>query len=135
MESLQEARAIKKRGLEGDRYFQDAGTFSDRDGSDVTFIEGESLDAVERDYEIELEPGVHRRNVTTRGIALNHLVGRTFRVGDVLCRGEELCEPCAYLESHLEKNGIRKALVHRGGLRATVLASGTLAVGDSIQPE
>lgn len=134
MERIERATAVAGRGIEGDRYFDTEGTFADRDGSDITFIEQEALDAVEGDYDIDLEPGVHRRNVTTEGVALNHLVGARFRVGEVVCEGTELCEPCSYLESHLEKRGVRKALVHRGGLRARILEGGVVAPGDGVEP-
>ncbi|MDG5819183.1 MOSC domain-containing protein [Natronococcus sp. A-GB7] len=138
-------RALAGRGLEGDRYcLADAeagdepderagGTFADREGSDLTLIEREALEAVERDYDIELEPGVHRRNLTTEGVALNHLDGARFRVGDVVCEGVELCEPCSYLERHLAEDGVREALVHRGGLRARILEGGVLTVGDRLE--
>ncbi len=131
---VERANAVAGRGLEGDRYYDTDGTFAERDGSDLTLIEGETLAAVERDYDIALEPGVHRRNLTADGIALNHLVDRRFRIGDAVCEGTELCEPCSYLESHLEERGIREALVHRGGLRARILEGGTLTLGDDIAP-
>ncbi|NUC70753.1 MOSC domain-containing protein [Haloterrigena sp. SYSU A558-1] len=131
---VEEATAVAGRGLEGDRYFDTEGTFADREGSDITFIEREALEAVERDYDIALEPGVHRRNVTTEGVALNHLDGERFRVGDLVCEGTELCEPCAYLERHLEERGVREALVHRGGLRARILEGGVLRPGDDVEP-
>ncbi|ADB61938.1 MOSC domain containing protein [Haloterrigena turkmenica DSM 5511] len=133
MERVEEATAVAGRGLEGDRYFDTEGTFADRDGSDITFIEREALEAVERDYDIALEPGMHRRNVTTEGVALNHLDGERFRVGDVVCEGTERCEPCSYLERHLEAQGVREALVHRGGLRARILEDGALTAGDGIE--
>lgn len=126
-------RAVAGCGLEGDRYYRADGTFADREGSDVTLIEGEALTAVERDYEIDLEPGVHRRNITTDGIALNHLVDVRFRIGEVVCQGVELCEPCSSLESHLAENGIREALVHRGGLRARILESGVVTADGRIE--
>ncbi|QLG49011.1 MOSC domain-containing protein [Natrinema halophilum] len=126
--------AVADQGLEGDRYFSADGTFAERDGSDLTLIETETLTAVERDYNIDLESGVHRRNLTTEGIALNHLIDRQFRIGEVVCEGTELCEPCSYLERHLEKQGLREALVHRGGLRARILEGGTVTRGDDIEP-
>ncbi|PSQ19966.1 hypothetical protein BRD00_00600 [Halobacteriales archaeon QS_8_69_26] len=98
----------------------------------LTLIEREALDAVEADYGFALGPGVHRRNVTTEGVALAHLVGERFRVGEAVCVGTERCEPCAYLERHLEREGVREALVHRGGLRARIVAGGTVAVGDAV---
>jgi hypothetical protein len=117
--------AVSGRGLEGDRYFDDEGTFRERDGSDLTLVE--------REYGIVLEPGVHRRNVTTDGVALDHLVGERFRVGDALCEGVELCEPCSYLERHLQEAGVREALVHRGGLRARILEGGRIEPGDIVR--
>lgn len=135
MERVGRVEAVAGRGLEGDRYYATEGTFADREGSDLTLIEAEALEAAERDYDVSLEPGVHRRNVTTEGVALNHLVDARFRVGDVVCEGIERCEPCSYLEAHLEKEGVREALVHRGGLRARILDGGTVATGDELEPQ
>lgn len=132
-EARDRVEAVAGKGLSGDRYFENAGTFSDSDRDvrrDVTLIEAEALDAVEADYGIALEPGVHRRNVTVRGVPLNHLVGRRFRVGDAVLEGAELCEPCSYLERELAEEGVREALVHRGGLRCAVVDGGEIAVGD-----
>lgn len=129
MEAVEEAIAVAERGLDGDRYLLEEGTFTTRGGSNLTLIEYETLEAVEREYDISLEPGVHRRNVTTEGVALNHLVGERFRVGEAICEGTELCEPCSYLERHLSTEGVREALVHRGGLRARIVDGGHLAVG------
>lgn len=131
-EPVEEVAAVAGAGLRGDRYFVEDGTFADRPGSDLTLIEGEALAAVERDYGVELAPGVHRRNVTTEGVRLNHLVDRRFRVGDAVCLGTELCEPCSYLERHLAKQGVREALVHRGGLRCRVVDGGRIRVGDAV---
>ena len=133
MRSVAEVRARPGAGLEGDRYAAGAGTFSRETGSDrqVTLIEREALEAGRRDYRLEIPPEGTRRNLLTRGVYLNHLVGREFRVGEVRLRGVELCEPC----DTLEKNtcpGARRALIHRGGLRAEILAGGTLRPGDPI---
>lgn len=128
--------AVADRGLRGDRYFAAEGTFSDSDrdvARDVTFVEAETLDAVERDYDVTVAPGDHRRNVTTRGVGLNRLVGRRFAVGDAVFEGVELCEPCSYLERTLEREGVREAMVHRGGIRARVVASGSFAPGDAVE--
>ncbi|MFD1514998.1 MOSC domain-containing protein [Halomarina rubra] len=137
VEPVERVEAVADRGLRGDRYFDGAGTFSDAASetpNDVTLIERETLAAVERDYDVTLSPGEHRRNVTVGGVALDHLVGERFRVGEAVCEGVELCEPCSYLERSLEKRGIREALVHRGGLRARIVESGELAVGDAVTP-
>ncbi|MCO8242734.1 MULTISPECIES: MOSC domain-containing protein [unclassified Haladaptatus] len=118
--------AVAGSGLRGDRHFD-----PDTSGDDITLIETEALDAIEAETGIALGPGEHRRNVTTRNAALNHLVGKRFRVGDAICEGVELCEPCSHLESLTEK-GTLAALVHRGGLRASIVESGEIRVGDGV---
>ena len=127
------ADAVPGRGITGDRYFHKEGTFSDKDGPDreVTLIESEALEGLTREYEITLTPAQARRNLLTRGVALNHLVGRTFAVGPVVLRGIRLCEPCGHLEK-LTCKGAKAGLIHRGGLRAQVIAGGTLIVGATI---
>ena len=129
------AHVVPGRGIEGDRYFEKLGTFSkkSKDGREITFIEAEAIEAVGRDYKIALDALETRRNVLTRGVSLNHRVGKTFEINGVHLQGIELCEPCGYLETLTEKPGLRKALVHRGGLRANVVTEGTIQVGDTIQ--
>lgn len=136
MRSVSEVRAVRGKGLEGDRYFKQVGTYSDRPGPhrEVTLIEFEALEAVRRDYAIELDPGQSRRNIVTRGVPLSHLVGREFQVGEVTLRGIRLCEPCSHLEG-LSRKGVLRALVHRGGLRAQVLNDGMIRVGDTVAAE
>ncbi len=133
MASVNEVHAVPGKGLEGDRYFTQTGTYSKKPRPDreVTLIEIEAIEALAREYKIALEPGAARRNIVTRGVPLNHLVGQEFRVGDVTLRGLRLCEPCAHLE-RLSHPGVREALIHRGGLRAQILTDGTIRVGDSI---
>jgi MOSC domain-containing protein YiiM len=133
VESVAQIRAVAGRGLDGDRYYNGAGTYSNQPGSgrDVTLIEVEAIEALKRDYKIELEPGQARRNLVTRGVPLNHLVGREFTVGDVTLRGTRLCEPCGHLEK-LTHKGAMRALVHRGGLRAEIVTTGMIRVGDPI---
>ena len=122
-------------GLEGDRYYAEREVGADPSKrSEVTLIESEAIDAVRKDYQIPLEPGESRRNIVTREVALNHLVGRRFRVGAAVLEGVQLCEPCQYVES-LTHAGLRKALLHRGGLRARIVTSGWIKVGDPILPE
>jgi MOSC domain-containing protein YiiM len=134
MESVSGTRAIPGQGLEGDRYFRKTGTYSSRPGTgrEVTLIEAEAVEAIAREAGIVLAPGASRRNITTRGVPLNHLVGRQFRVGEVLLEGVRLCEPCGHLEA-LTQTGVREGLIHRGGLRARILTEGTLRVGDPVQ--
>jgi len=114
-------------GIEGDRKFA-AGERTG--GHDLTLIEAEAVERLAP--EIELEPGASRRNVVTRGIDLNALVGKRFAVGDVECVGEELCHPCRHLEK-LTQPGVLKGLAGRGGLCARVLTDGAIAVGDEVR--
>lgn len=142
MEEKREIEAVAGRGLRGDRYFEERGLWNylDEDpnrevkeASEVTFIEAESLEAIERDADLDIPSGSHRRNVTTRGVPLNHLVDRTFSVGDAVCEGFQLCEPCGYMQSLVGEAGVADALVHRGGLNARVLESGQFEVGDEVR--
>jgi MOSC domain-containing protein YiiM len=117
------ATLVAGRGIVGDRYFDRRGTFSDwPQDHEFTLIEAEAVEAVHAEYGLLLAPGETRRNVTTRGIALNALVGQQFRLGDtVLCVGTRLCHPCAHLEVVTGKGGLARLLADRGGLRARVL--------------
>jgi MOSC domain-containing protein YiiM len=135
MELREEVRAVAGVGLDGDRYASGEGKYTraDDDGNRaVTLIEREAVDAAQREYDVEVGDHETRRNVVTEGVPLNHLVGRTFRVGDVVLRGFKLAEPCAYLEG-LTRSGVRRALVHRAGLRAEILEGGVMRVGDPIE--
>ncbi len=136
MRSIGEVRAVPGRGLEGDRYGSRAGTYSHKPGPDrdVTLIEIEAIEALTRDNGVELDPGDSRRNIVTRGVPLNHLVNREFRVGEITLRGLRLCDPCSHLE-RLTQRGVLRGLVHRGGLRAQILTEGTIRVGDPVQAE
>ncbi len=133
MKSIKEIRAVEEKGLEGDRYFIGLGTYSNDLGSgrDVTLIEIEAMEALKRDYQVTLEPGLARRNIVTRGVYLNHLVDKEFQVGAAVLRGTRLCEPCSHMEKLTVKGALR-GLVHRGGLRAEIVKSGTIRVGDRI---
>lgn len=133
MESRQEVTALAGRGIEGDRYFHGIGFWSKSPGvsRDITLIEIEAIEALNREKDIAIDAGAARRNLVTRGVPLNHLVGREFRVGDVSLRGTKLCEPCAHLEE-LTQRGVLAGLIHRGGLRADIVAGGAIHVGDFI---
>ncbi|MBW3664766.1 MAG: MOSC domain-containing protein [Actinobacteria bacterium] len=132
--SREEVDAVAGVGLEGDRYASGDGTFSTRPkpGREVTLIEIEAVEAARRDHDVPIEAGETRRNIVTRGVALNHLVDREFQVGDVVLRGVKLCEPCRYLEG-LTHEGVREALIHRGGLNAQIVRGGTIHVGDPVR--
>ena len=136
MESVAEARAVPGRGLEGDRYFLGTGYYSPRPsagGREITLIEAETLEALDETLGIKLSAAESRRNVTTSGAPLNHLVGREFWVGSVRLRGTRLCEPCTHLDQ-LTRPGVMHGLIHRGGLRASILTDGVIRVDDPIRP-
>ncbi len=130
MVGVQRATARAGRGLEGDRYFDQRGTFSNRHGRghDLTLIEAEALDEVQT-----LVPAEARRNIVTRGVDLNALVGTRFKVGDVECFGQRWCEPCAHLE-RLTEPGVLRAFIHKGGLRADILTDGEIRPGSAVVP-
>jgi MOSC domain-containing protein YiiM len=131
MTALERARVVAGRGIEGDRYYLGAGFYSDgRDGRQLTLIEAESLEALER-AGISLAPIECRRNLVTRGIRLNQLAGRRFRVGAVECLGIRLCPPCVHLEE-LTRPGLLRPLARSGGLRAHALNDGEIRVGDEV---
>jgi MOSC domain-containing protein YiiM len=137
MQRVEEVEAVAGKGLRGDRYFEDAGTWSNDPTVDdiprhLTLFEAETLAILERDEELDLSITDHRRNVTTRDVALDHLLDERFRIGEVVCEGVRLCEPCAYLQERTE-SGVLNALVHRGGLNAAVVESGIVRVDDPVE--
>jgi MOSC domain-containing protein YiiM len=113
---------VRAEGVVGDRY---------GDAGDLTLIEAEALEGFTADTGIDLTHEESRRQVLTRGIRLNELVGKRFRVGEVECVGQEWCEPCSHLQS-LTRPGVLRGLVHRGGLRADIVTPGRIAVGDEV---
>jgi len=126
--SLQQVLALAGKGLEGDRHVSGLGTFpSGVTGSALTLIEAEVCES----FSPPLAANEHRRNIVTRGIGLNGLVGHNFAIGGVPCRGVRLCEPCRVIGGYAGRPLLR-SLVHRGGLRADILEDGVIAVGDEV---
>jgi MOSC domain-containing protein YiiM len=120
--AVDSVRAVAGKGLEGDRHYHEEGA---PPGQALTLVEAEVVD------EAGLAAGGTRRQVTVRGVDLNELVGKRFRVGEVECVGVELCEPCSHLEA-MTRPGIIKELVHRAGINADILSDGTIRVGDAV---
>jgi MOSC domain-containing protein YiiM len=120
--SVDSVRAVAGQGLEGDRNFRPHGA---KPGQALTLVEAENV------ADVGLAAGATRRQLTTRGVRLNDLVGQTFRVGEVECYGVELCEPCLHLES-MTRPGIIRDLAHRGGINADILSGGVIRVGDEV---
>ena len=127
MSRSDEVEAIAGRGLAGDRYADDRGTFHGMRGYQLTVVAAEQLEAAGISWEDA------RRNVVTTGIDVNALVGRPFRIGDVECIGRRLAEPCAHLERVVGRTGLMRPLVHRAGLRADIVSGGTIRVGDTVR--
>ena len=121
--TVDSVRAVAGKGLEGDRHFHEEGAAP---GQALTLVEAEEVEGA------GLSAGGTRRQVTVRGVRLNDLVGKRFRVGEVECYGVELCEPCAHLES-MTRPGIIRDLVHRAGINADILTDGTISVGDAVE--
>ena len=133
MQAVAEVVAIPGEGLAGDRYALKLGTFYKPEPDyELTLIEVEAIEAIQREYGVELDAGDARRNLVTRGVALNHLVDKEFTIGDVRIRGIRLCEPCDHLE-RLTGKPLIKGLRHRGGLRAQILTRGTIHAGDEVR--
>jgi MOSC domain-containing protein YiiM len=119
---VESVRAVAGKGLEGDRHYREQA----KPGQALTLVEEENV------QDVDLSPGATRRQLTTRGVRLNDLVGKRFRVGEVECYGVELCEPCLHLQQ-LTRPGIIKELVHRAGINADILTDGTISVGDAVE--
>ena len=133
MQSVDEARAVPGKGLEGDRYFFRQGSFyKPQPDRELTLIEAEAIEAFRTEFKLEFDLSSSRRNVVTRGVPLNHLVGKEFWIGEVKLRGIKLCEPCSHLQ-RLSHPKVLPGLVHRGGLRAEILSEGTIRVGEIIR--
>jgi MOSC domain-containing protein YiiM len=126
---VERVRARAAAGLEGNRYYWDGGDAPP--GRAVTLIAAEAVEAYQAETGSSLKAAATRRNVLTRGVDVNALVGKRFRIGDVECEGVELCEPCTSLEAMTEP-GVIKGLVHRAGLNADILSDGEISVGDAV---
>jgi len=133
MQPVSQAHAVPGKGLEGDRYFNQMGTYSEKpgDGRQLTLIQIEVFEAL-KEQGITLTSSDARRNLVTSGVPLNDLVGKEFKVGEVTLKGIRLCEPCDYL-ARLTTPEVLTKLVHRGGLRADILNEGIIHVGDNVQ--
>ena len=131
MVEQQQARAVAGCGLEGDRYCQRTGYWTDVDECQVTLIEAEALQTIQEDIGIQVNEGQHRRNLVTRGVRLETLRGQRFRIGDAVLEYDRPRPPCAYIES-ITQPGMLRALLGRGGICARVIVSGVIKTGDEI---
>jgi MOSC domain-containing protein YiiM len=133
MEQVAEVQAVAGRGLEGDRYAERKGYWTNVDECQVTLIEEEGLDEIRASTEVQVSNGEHRRNIITRGVRLVDLVGRRFKVGEAILEFDRPRPPCRYIQSRSE-HGMTKALGrNRGGICARVVQSGAIRAGDAIE--
>jgi MOSC domain-containing protein YiiM len=135
LHSVAEAALEAHRGIVGDRYHLQVGTFSEKlkDKGDwqATLIELEEVERFNAEFGASLGPGSFRRNIVTAGVRLNDLVGEQFSVGSAVLEGVRLCEPCAYLGQHLGPEVVR-GMAHKAGLRVRILTSATIRPGDLV---
>lgn len=134
-EAVPSVQLIAGEGIVGDRYF---GTLQQHPGQNLTLIEAEEIERFNREHDVNYPLSATRRNLVTRDVRLNALVGKEFLVGNVLMRGVELCKPCQVLGQNLTSGSLTQtqvvaAFLNRGGLRADVLLSGTITVGDALK--
>jgi MOSC domain-containing protein YiiM len=136
MRAMSELRLIASKGIDGDRYMigREEGFYSHKpeEGRQVTLFEFETLVALRRDANIDLGPEEHRRNVTTEGVPLTHLVGRQFWLGETLLEATRLSIPCRHIEEITGK-AIFDPLINRSGLNCRILKGGTVRVGDAVR--
>jgi hypothetical protein len=135
MLARQEIQLERGKGILGDRYANDCGTFSEKladlPDKEITLIESEMVDVFNSEQGFQYKPADFRRNLVTEGVRLNELVGKEFTVGDVRLKGIRLCEPCAHLAGVLTEE-ILPALVHKAGLRVQIIEDGTIRKNDSV---
>lgn len=131
MKSVNTAEAVENKGLRGDRYMERTGYWTNVDECEVTLINAEDLDAIERDTGISVNKGEHRRNIIVRGLDVNQLLGQEFVIGDAVMVGVRPRPPCSYIESITEP-GMTRALARVGGICASVRKAGTFGLSDTI---
>jgi hypothetical protein len=137
MQAMPAIELVAGRGIAGDRYMLgiETGFYSRKpeEGRQITLFEEEALECIRRDHGVTMLPGEHRRNVTTRGVPLNHLVGRRFWLGECLLEATRLSTPCLHIEEILGKP-VFKPMLHRSGLNCRILLGGAAKLGDPVRP-
>ena len=119
---------LANKGIVGDRHFKE---FNDP-YNQLSLIESENIDYYNIKYGLDIPYIEFRRNVITKGILLNDLVGKKFMVGEVELEGIDLCRPCRHLTEVLNQDNVLKEFLRKGGLRCQILSSSTIKVGDKI---
>ena len=120
---------LANQGIIGDRHFKE---FNDP-YSQLSLIESENIDYYNIKYGLDIPYIDFRRNIITKGIRLNDLIGKKFLVGEVELEGIDLCRPCRHLCELLDQDNIIKEFLRRGGLRCQILSSSSIEVGNKIE--
>tara|TARA_B000000565_G_scaffold39380_1_gene26208 strand:+ start:74 stop:520 length:447 start_codon:yes stop_codon:yes gene_type:complete len=128
IEKKESIEVVASKGIVGDRYFHDF----NGDREQITLIESENIDYYNNTFNTKFTYVEFRRNIITKNIKLNDLVGKTILVGNIKLKVNDLCRPCKDLQQRLGKSNIIKEFLRRGGLRCEILSSGTINVGDKI---
>lgn len=131
MQKVDQVEALAHLGLRGDRYCEGSGTYSGVDECEVTLIEAEDLEEIKQKTGIRVSNGEHRRNLVTRGIRLEDLIGKRFRIGEAVLEYDRPRPPCSYIQS-ITQAGMTRALTGRGGICARVIKSGLIRRNDAI---
>ena len=128
IKEVKQISLIAGKGIFGDLHFHE---FNDA-RKQLTLIESENIDYYNKTFNTEFDYLDFRRNLVTKNLRLNDLVGKTIIVGEIRLKVNDLCRPCKNLQNRLGKNNIIKEFLKRGGLRCEILSSGTINVGDKI---
>ena len=132
LHNLGEAKKIELlagKGIIGDRHFRD----KNNPKNQLTLIESENIDYYNKKFDVQIPYINFRRNIITKGIKLNDLIGKQLIIGEVRVRGNDLCRPCKHLQEILNRKDIIKEFLKKGGLRCEILTSGKMEVGDKIK--
>ena len=128
IENKKSIEVIASKGIIGDRFFHNF----NGDCEQITLIESENIDYYNKTFNTKFDYLEFRRNIVTKNIQLNDLVGKTINVGDIKLKVNDLCRPCRDLQNRLGKDNIIKEFLRKGGLRCEILSSGTINIGDKI---
>ena len=129
MQEVNTVEVIASKGIVNDRYFNE----NNDQALQITLIESENIDYYNQISETNIPYISFRRNIITKGIQLNYLVGKEILIGNVKIKGHRLCAPCRYLQEMLKQKNLVKKLLNRGGLRCEILTDGIISVNDPIK--
>tara|TARA_B100000686_G_scaffold49917_1_gene53520 strand:- start:158 stop:595 length:438 start_codon:yes stop_codon:yes gene_type:complete len=129
IEEVEKIELLSGKGIVGDRHFQE----KNNPKSQLTLIESENIDYYNNKFKVQIPYVNFRRNIITKNIKLNNLVGKEFVIGAVKVRANDLCRPCKHLQELLKQKDIIKEFLQKGGLRCEILTSGTIKIGDKIK--